>query len=394
MPLTKSPPERGKSVVVIGGGGNIGSHLTSHLARMPAIDKVTVIDSDSYELGNLASQAIWRQDIGRSKAAVQARRLRRINPGLQVEPIAAAVESVPLGWLRGDLALTCLDTRSSRQYVNKVARILGMPWIDAGVEATATLVRVSAYMPGSEQACLECAWDDRDYSILEQSYPCGNGNRPASPTGASSSLGALAAAMQALDAQAFLSGNMRDDAFGRQTLLEVAHHRVNVTSFRQNPRCRLLHHPAWEIAPLGSSPEDMTLGEALGLGAPTGCSTTARGLRVEGSSFATRLSCTGCDRERKLLQLQVSLRPEARRCRRCGSELVAAGFDTLEHLDAKHLPARALRRSLKSIGLRPGDVISVGGPAGEKHYEIGGRRQDAPTSETAHDAKQIQEARR
>jgi len=123
----------GRHIATIGAGGNIGSHLVPHLGRLPGIERVTLVDPDNYERRNLWSQDITPGAIGRSKARVQARRLQRINPQLRVEAIASAVEDVPLGRLRCDLILACLDSRRARQTVNEVAWRLGIPWIDAGV---------------------------------------------------------------------------------------------------------------------------------------------------------------------------------------------------------------------------------------------------------------------
>jgi len=51
---------------------------------------VTVIDKDVYEASNLLTQDITPRDVGRLKARVQARRLRRVNAALRVTAIADA----------------------------------------------------------------------------------------------------------------------------------------------------------------------------------------------------------------------------------------------------------------------------------------------------------------
>lgn len=119
-------------VTVVGAGGNIGSHLVTHLARMPAVSVVTLIDRDRYEPKNLASQDITIRDVGRPKARVQAERLMRIRPDLRVRAICDTVERVPIGLLRADVVLACLDSLVARQWVNQAAWRLGCCWIDAG----------------------------------------------------------------------------------------------------------------------------------------------------------------------------------------------------------------------------------------------------------------------
>ncbi len=161
----------GKRVVVVG-VGNIGSHLVPHLGRFPGIGRVTLIDPDIYEAKNLMSQDITPRDVKLSKASAQARRLRRINPDLQVHAIQDSVENVPMGQLRCDLILACLDSKGARRYTNQLAWRLGVPWIDSGVAGDDLLARVNVYLPGAHAGCLECAWNEGDYEVLEQTYPC------------------------------------------------------------------------------------------------------------------------------------------------------------------------------------------------------------------------------
>ena len=73
-------PAETHRVVVAGAGGNTGSHLLPHLARMPEIARITLVDPEFYEPANLAVQNIDRMDVDRPKVAVQAEKLRRIRP--------------------------------------------------------------------------------------------------------------------------------------------------------------------------------------------------------------------------------------------------------------------------------------------------------------------------
>ena len=205
-------------VVIVGAGGNIGSHLVPHLARMRQVDRVTLIDRDVYEARNVYAQDITPRDVGKPKAVVQARRLRRIRPSLHVEAISDAVERIPMGTLRSDVILSCLDSRISRQQVSQFAWRLGIPLIDAGVEAGGLLARVNVYVPGRDTPCLECAWDDRDYDALEQTYPC-LGHAEVAATNAPSSLGSLAASLQAIECLKLLDGRADQAVVGKQVLL-------------------------------------------------------------------------------------------------------------------------------------------------------------------------------
>ena len=87
MTTTTIKPKRGKRLTVVGPGGTIGSHLVSHLARIPGVDRITLIDSGVYEAKDVWGQDITPRDVGKWKAVVQERRLRAINPNLQVDAI-------------------------------------------------------------------------------------------------------------------------------------------------------------------------------------------------------------------------------------------------------------------------------------------------------------------
>lgn len=361
---------KGQSLVVVGCGGNIGSQLVPHLGRMTKVESVTLIDRDVYEAANLLTQAITPQDIGRRKATVQARRLSRINPQLQVRAIAEAVERVPLGLLRADVMLACLDTKRARQYVNQAAWRLGVPWIDTGVEAGGLLARVNVYVPGTDGPCLECAWDEQDYATLQQAYPCQGFAEQTFQTNAPSSLGALAASLQAIECEKVLSGRLAEAAVGQQVLINAAHHKHYVTAYRRNPVCRFGGHETWSIERLKRRPQDLTIRQALELGGSIASSNVQVGLRVEGDPFVRRLSCAGCGQSRRLLRLQSRLRAADRTCVSCGRAMIAAGFDVSERLEASALTDRLLNRSLHSLGFRRGDVFGIGKRARETHFEI------------------------
>ncbi|HUQ30904.1 MAG TPA: ThiF family adenylyltransferase [Pyrinomonadaceae bacterium] len=366
----RASQKKAKSVVVVGAGGNIGSHLVPHLGRMKNVERVTLIDRDVYETANLETQDITPRDVGRRKSVVQARRLSRINPGLRVTGIADAVEHVPLGRLRADVILACLDSRRSRAYVNQAAWRLGVPWIDTGVEAASLLARVNVYVPATNCACLECGWDEQDYRALEQAYPCQGFLEATFSTNAPSSLGALAASLQAIECAKVLSGKLEQAAVGQQVLIGAAHHKHYVTNYRLNPECRFYGHETWRIKKLRRHARELTIGRAIELGKSVRRARGSIGLRVEGDPFVRRLTCPNCGQTKELLRLQSRLRFSDERCVSCSQRMIASGRDLSERLEEKALPQSTLARSLHSLGFLAGDVFSVGGRTGELHFEI------------------------
>ena len=361
----------GKHVLVVGAGGNIGSHLVPHLARMPGVGRVSLVDRDTYEAGNLQGQAISERDLGKWKARVQAaklRAIRTIRSGLTVSPICEPVERLPLGRLRADVILACLDSRRARQTVNQAALRLGVAWIDSGVKGDDCLARVNVYRPGPKNPCLECAWDERDYRNLEQEYPCLGGMTTPPSTGAASSLGALAASLQAIECAKLLEGSVEA---GLQVLIDAAHHKLLVTRFTRNPDCRIGSHEARRIRKLAEGPDELTLGETLGLGRDRLESTS---LRVEGKSFVRVLICGACSRRGEALQLVADWAAFSRTCRRCRGSMTALGFDVVDSIERSTLSSRSLGRSLRTLGFREGEVFTVSSRAQEKHFELGTKK--------------------
>ena len=354
-------------VVVIGAGGNIGSHLVPHLARLPMLGRLTLVDRDSYEPRNQQNQDVPQGGARRRKAVVQAARARSLNPRLRVVAIADDIDNVPLGMLRADLILACLDSRRARQRVNEAASRLGVPWLDGGVLGASLLARVTRYLPGEQLPCLECRWDDADYAALEQTYPC-DPHGPA-PTTAPSSLGALVAALLAIECRKLLAGEDGALAPGTELVVDAAHHRQYLTAARRNPACRRADHGPWQLEPLHEGRQAL-LGSVLeSVGRRVGGNGDLR-LRVEGKHFVRELRCESCGATRRLLRLTGALRQSELRCGSCGGRFAVPGFGLTDRLEAHALSRADKNRRLSALGLRPGEVLSVGTADRELHLEL------------------------
>jgi adenylyltransferase/sulfurtransferase len=351
---------RGAHVVIVGAGGNIGSHVVGQVARIPGVSRVTLIDHDRYEERNLWNQAIAPSAVGRPKVAVQAAELRRVNPAIEVQAIAARVEHLPLGALRADLILACLDGRRARMHVNEIAWRLGVPWIDAGVLADGALARLEFFAPGPDAPCMECRFSDADYRAVEQTYLCAADS--ALPTNAPSGLGALAAALQALECARVLRGAKHGDVAGLgpgdQAVISASGYAMHRTAHRRNAACRFDHHQ-WEVKllPLPAAVETAgALFEWLDGGGGAQVS-----VRVAGARVVRRMQCPHCDACRDTLRLTRFGRFAGQpvRCRACRVAMSPVAFDTTDDLPAAGLTRGQRRGTLAAIGLRPGDILAV-----------------------------------
>lgn len=361
-------------LVVIGAGGNIGSHLVPHLGRAANVSRITLVDRGVYDLDNLRSQDINAGDVGRPKAEVQARRLRRLKPDLDVSALNVAVEDVPLGALRADVILGCLDSRRARMVVNQAAWRLNVPWINAGVAGGDLLVRIQTFAPSPDAACLECAWEQSDYDAVEQEYPCHAryASAPATAaTNAPSSLGALAASLQAIECAKLLAGDTGHTLAGRDQMIDARHHRQLITTFRRNAGCRMPDHDGWKISRLEGSASRLLLRALMVIGGAEGGFGEEVMFRVAGQRLALTLSCRSCGTPRRTFRLERTLR-RGSVCRQCGARLDTSGFDLYDEAPLSAAPRRALGLPLSRLGVRVGDVISLSTPAADTHYEVGG----------------------
>jgi molybdopterin/thiamine biosynthesis adenylyltransferase len=342
--------EKHGQLVVVVGLGAIGSSVVLPLARLPEITHITLVDPDTYQESNLRSQQIFRCDVGQSKVAVQARRLRTVNPRLEVTAIPMRIEDVPLGLLGADLILACVDSRRARQSINEMAWRLGTTWIDSGVLGSALLARVQAYAPSPDAPCLECAWSNEDYQNLEAEYPCGAATGE-HHSDSSSALGCLAASLLVIECEKFLRGDRESAALGRDVVINARTHRLYSSIYRRNSFCRF-DHETWQILPLRCAPPTFTVAQALAI--------TGRVI-VAGHRFARALVCVRCG----LRQVGLRLTRPSARCTKCGGRMVTPDYEVLEQLDAT-LPQEYLGRTLAQVGIGPGDVLS----GGDKHYKI------------------------
>jgi len=120
------------SVAVVGAGG-IGSAVLPALAGA-GIGRVTIIDHDLVELGNLHRQPLFRErDAGHPKAELAAQFVQRLNRYTKAAPLQVRVDADNGGQLLGghDLVIDGSDNFATRLAVSDACVKLGTPLLSA-----------------------------------------------------------------------------------------------------------------------------------------------------------------------------------------------------------------------------------------------------------------------
>ncbi len=151
--------------VAILGMGGLGTPAALLLARM-GLGYLRIVDRDLVSLTDLHRQLLYDpSDVGLPKVEAARNSLRRINPEIEVDAVAAPI-------MRGnveeliegvDIVLDGLDNMRTRYIVNRAILRMGKPYIfSAAVEMFGV---VSTIVPG-ETACLECFYPGLEDELL------------------------------------------------------------------------------------------------------------------------------------------------------------------------------------------------------------------------------------
>jgi adenylyltransferase/sulfurtransferase len=149
---------RSAKVCVVGAGG-IGNPVITQLVAM-GVGKLRIVDRDVIEVTNLHRQHLYTDDdIGKVKVEAAAERLRKLNPGVEIEPVPTSVtkftaENIVKGF---DLVIDALDSVDARYALNDACIKHNIPLIYAG--AIGVTGSVSTILPNNS-ACLRCMFPE------------------------------------------------------------------------------------------------------------------------------------------------------------------------------------------------------------------------------------------
>ena len=121
-------------VLVIGTGG-LGSPVLLYLAAA-GVGTIGIVDDDVVDLSNLQRQVIHSTaTVGEQKVESAARRMRGVNPGVNVIPFPVRLHAGDLAQFGTDwdLVVDATDNFATRYLINDLARQLGVPEVMGSV---------------------------------------------------------------------------------------------------------------------------------------------------------------------------------------------------------------------------------------------------------------------
>lgn len=182
------------SVVYVGVGG--AATFAEELARA-GVGRHVLIDPDIVSETNLATQQVYRRDLGRPKVECVAERIRDINPLAEVVPLQVALDDLddvgfwqlvgvtttPTGseQHRGVTILCGLtDSFPAQARVNRLALHFGLPSLCAQVYREGRGAEITFTYPGVTPACQRCILLSRYEMYLERGFrnDVGSGGSP------------------------------------------------------------------------------------------------------------------------------------------------------------------------------------------------------------------------
>jgi hypothetical protein len=167
-------------IIGIGIGGAAG--YVEDLVRA-GVGEHVLIDPDVVTETNLATQQVYRKDLGRPKVECVAERIRDINPSAHVVARAVRLEDLddrefevllrePLDQKPPLLSLICglTDSFPAQARVNRLALQFGVPSLSAQVYREGRGAEITFTYPGITPACHRCVLSSRYAAYLDEGF--------------------------------------------------------------------------------------------------------------------------------------------------------------------------------------------------------------------------------
>ena len=143
---------------VVIGLGSVGSRLAEDLVRS-GLGRIAVIDPDVVEAPNLSRTTYVAADVGSAKASALARRLRAIDPSVEVEEYVAHAIELDLDRIltSASLVVAATDDMPQQAVVSHHAYVAGVPLVACALYRAGAAGEVVLSVPQARTACWSCA---------------------------------------------------------------------------------------------------------------------------------------------------------------------------------------------------------------------------------------------
>lgn len=265
--------------VMVVGCGALGNEVLKNLALF-GVGHVVVVDFDTIEPSNLTRSILFSRadaEARRPKATVAAKRIREINPSIQVLPLESDIcHDVGLGLLRRmDVVVGCVDNRWARYCLNRLCMRAGVPWVDGGIDGLEGTARV--FVPGKN--CYACNLGPEALKDMSYRLSCSaairrneQANRVPTTPVIASVIGAVEAqeAIKLLHPDELASGELTS-LCGKMFYYEGQHLAARIADFTgYDEECPV--HDRWEPIEKVNLTTDRPIGETLdSLAGQLGC---------------------------------------------------------------------------------------------------------------------------
>ena len=352
--------------VLVIGAGAIGNETLKNLALL-GIGNMLVCDMDTISVSNLSRTVLFRtEDAGKKKAETAALRTKEMS----LEPTCAVdffegdiVWELGCGvFRRFDVVVGCLDNVETRFALNRNCRLVGKPWIDAGISELSGNVKVFGALEG---ACYQCFASEDELRAIRQRYACDDFKKRMlsehkMPTVQISS--AIVSALQVQEAIKIILG--KPALTGKKIYFQGTTGDFEVIRMREDPDC--LAHASYDAVVETPLTSGATVREFLSFVSAQARSGPGAVLTFD-RQFLHAITCEHCGRKTVFNRPAFSLFIDEVQCAHCAQ---AVDRNNFEYIEALSLESRAdlLDLTLAGLGIPKLHIVSVQGSDGEYHY--------------------------
>ncbi len=144
-----------KAKVMIAGVGGLGC-VSAILLAVAGIGKLVLVDKGKVEMSNLNRQILYTpKDVGKFKAPIAARAIKKLNPNVEVEHVIAEINEDNVDDLTRnvDLVVDGMDNYEGRFLLNKTCIKFGKPFIHGAIHGF--MGQLMTIIP-NKGPCLQC----------------------------------------------------------------------------------------------------------------------------------------------------------------------------------------------------------------------------------------------